>query len=81
MLKIKKIIILAIPILLLTGCGNNEKYNKAKCNDEEYDIVSITRWSNSNYELTLKDGSKIGVHPMNCIFYTEKEGGDENEKG
>ena len=79
MLKIKKIIILVITISLLTACGStgkSEKYNKAKCNDEEYDIVSIIRWSSSNYELTLKDGSKIGVHPMNCIFYTEKEGED-----
>jgi hypothetical protein len=68
----KKIIILVIPILLLTGCCNDTSYNTAKCNGEEYDIVSITRWSHSNYELELKDGNKIEVHPMNCIFYNNK---------
>ena len=69
----KKIIMLVILILLLSGCCYNDKnYNTAKCNNEEYDIVSFTRWSDSYYELELKDGNKIAVHPMNCMFYNKK---------
>ena len=67
----KKIIILIVPILLLTGCIKDKTYNKAKCNDKEYDIKYITRFSNSNYKLTLKDNSIIEVHPVNCIFYND----------
>lgn len=65
----KKIILLIIPILLLTGCVKDNRYNKAKCNGEEYNIITIERWSDSNYILTLTNGEKIEVHPMNCMFY------------
>ncbi len=68
----KKIILLIIPIFLLTGCAEDYGYNKAKCGEEEYNIVYIQRWSSSNYELKLTNGEKIEVHPMNCIFYSEK---------
>lgn len=64
----KKIIFIIFLCLFITGC-NDDSYSKAKCNDIEYDIVSITRWSNSNYELKLKNGEVIEVHPMNCMFY------------
>ena len=48
----KKIIMLVILILLLSGCCYNDKnYNTAKCNNEEYDIVTFTTWSDSYYEL------------------------------
>ena len=67
----KKIITLIVTILLLTGCVKDETYNKAKCNDKEYDIKSITRFSDSNYKLTLKDNSIIEVHPIYCIFYKD----------
>lgn len=69
----KKIIILIIPIFLLTGCAEDYGYNKANCNGKEYNIVYIQRWSSSNYELKLTNGEKIGVHPMNCIFYNESK--------
>lgn len=68
----KKIILLITSFLLLTGCSDiftDNTYTKAKCNDTEYDIIAITRWSESNYELKLRNGEKIEVHPMNCIFY------------
>lgn len=69
----KKIILLIIPILLLTGCTEDYEYNKAKCGEEEYNIISIRRWSSSEYELKLTNGKKIEVHPMNCIFYNESK--------
>ena len=68
----KKIITLIFSILLLTGCFEDETYDKAKCNGKEYDIKSITRFSSSHYKLTLKDNSIIEVHPVNCIFYNDK---------
>ena len=74
MLKIKRICFLII-IFLLCGCTiiKDYDYHKAKCNDIEYDILYIESWSSSNYELTLTNGEKIEVHPMNCVFYNSVE--------
>lgn len=79
MLKIKRICFLILTIFLLCGCTKDYNYNKAKCNDIEYDILYFRRWSDSNYELTLTNGEKIEVHPMACIFYNsvEKIGSDK----
>lgn len=70
-MRIVKIMIILIASCLLSGCIKDESYNKAKCGDEVYDIKSITRWSYSNYKLTLKNGEIIEVHPVNCKFYNE----------
>ena len=69
MKKFLKLLIMVVIIINLTGCCTDESYNKAKCNDIEYDIISIRRWSSSNYELKLKNGEVIEVHPINCVFY------------
>jgi hypothetical protein len=73
----KNKILILLSILLLTGCVKDDSYNKANCNDIVYDIETITRWSNSNYTLRLKNGEIIEVHPMNCYFYNETLGDDK----
>lgn len=73
-------IILIVAILLLNVGIKDDTYNKANCNGKEYNIKSVTRFSNSNYKLTLKNDSIIEVHPANCIFYNddlESKGDDE----
>lgn len=67
----KKIIVIFLTPFLLTGCFKDESFNRAKCGDEVYNIKSMTRFSDSNYILTLEDGRKIEVHPINCMFYND----------
>ena len=67
-MKYLKILTVLLCVIMLSGCFKDESFSKAYCNNKEYNIISITRWSDSNYVLKLQDGSTIEVHPMNCYF-------------
>lgn len=74
--------ILLSTVILFSGCSN--KVNKTSSSDlnramisigNEYVVVDVneyTRWSSSNTELKLTDGTSLTVHPMDLTLFSSK---------
>lgn len=74
--------ILLSTVILFSGCGktvskdSTPDLNRAMISiGNEYVVVDIneyTRWSDSNTELKLTDGTSLTVHPMDLTLFSSK---------
>ena len=81
----KKLIIIVLTLLALTGCGNRDvidtvrTYNKAivKLQDGEVIEVNVKQWTTysdgDQIQVIAKDGTVYLVHSVNCTLIRESE--------
>lgn len=62
----KKLIIITFILLVSCGCEKVKSYGTITCNNKKYEVISVKELHDSEYLLTLKNGSIIQVN--NCEF-------------